>query len=98
MGKIQRRSLEGKGVREIDEIVEEVTRIVTEALDKYTPRIKSRTLPHPEIDEEIKSKTKEVGKIKNLLANGIYFRENKRTLIRLRTELREKWKEKRDHE
>ena len=39
-----------------------------------------------------------MGKIKNLLANGIYFRENKRTLIRLRTELREKWKEKRDHE
>ena len=51
-GKIQPRSLKGKGVREIDEMVEEITRIVTEELDKYTPRIKTRTLPHPETDDK----------------------------------------------
>ena len=29
-------------------------------------------------------------------ANGINFRENERTLIRLRSELREKWREKKE--
>ena len=37
-------------------MVEKVTKTETEALDRYTPKIKTRTLPHPEIDEEMKTK------------------------------------------
>ena len=36
---------------------------------------------------------REVHKIKILLANGINYRENKRRLLRLREELRERWRE-----
>ena len=73
-----------------------MTRTVTGALDKYTPKISTRSLPHPAIDEEMKKKMEEVRRIRTLIANGISFRMNKRTPIRLRSELREKWKEKKE--
>ena len=51
---LQPRSLQGKTVQDIDMMVEEMTRAVTEALDKHTPKISTRTLPHPKIHEEMK--------------------------------------------
>ena len=72
-----------------------MTRTVTESLDRHTPKIGTRTLPHPAIDEEMK-KMEEAGRIRTFHAKGINFRENKRILTRLRLELREEWREKRE--
>ena len=59
--------------------------------------IKARTLPHPEIDEDMHKKIRETNGVKTLICNGINFVENKRKLNRLREGLRERWKEKRDN-
>ena len=77
--------------------MKEITKIVIDAIELCTPKIKARTLPYPEIDEDMLEKIREVNGGKTLIYNGIKFMENKRKLNRLREELREKWKEKREN-
>ena len=59
-------------------MVEEITRTVTEAMYRFTSKIKTRTLPHHKMDDKMKTKLLKAGRIKILLANGINIRKNKR--------------------
>ena len=64
------------------------------AIENNVPKIKRRTLPHPEISEDIKEIMKEAKKVKVLMTNGTEYLTNKRKLSRLRETIREHWEEK----
>ena len=59
-----------------------VTEALKGAIDKHVPKIKTRTLPHPQIDRETKELMEESQKIKTLLAMNIDFPENRRKLTK----------------
>ena len=48
-------TLEGKEVFEIDRVVERVTEALKGAMERHMSKIRSRTLPLPEIDPETKN-------------------------------------------
>ena len=58
-------------MREIKEMVEKVTRTVMKALDMFTPKIKTRTIPYSEIEEEMKMMMEGANKLKNLNNNYV---------------------------
>ena len=83
--------LEGKETKEIDRAVEKVTESLRKAVERRIPKIKSRTLPHPEIDPETGSMMEEASKIKMLLSLNINYMDNRRRLTALREIIRERW-------
>ena len=86
--------LEGKEVGEIDGAVEKVMGALKEAVRKHVPKIRSRTLLHPQIDPEIKSMMEEAIRIKMLLSLNIDYLRNRRRLTELREFIRERWRRK----
>ena len=60
-----------------------VTEVLTRAIENHVPKIRRRTLPHPEIDEE-KELMKEARKTKVQMVNGVNYLRNRRKLIQLR--------------
>ena len=77
------------------EEVARVTEVLTRAIENHVPKIRRRTLPHPEIDEETKELTKEARKTKIQMVNRINYLRNRRKLTQLRKNIRAKWEEKR---
>ena len=71
-------SLQGKGVEEIDEVIDELTGVIKEAVDRWVPKIRARKLPHSEIDQETRSMMEEARRIKIQMVNGGDFVNNRR--------------------
>ena len=71
-----------------------MTSTLQRAMENNIPKIKMRTIPHPEIDEEIKTMMMEIKRIKILLMNNINYPRNKGKMLQLRKNIREMWKEK----
>ena len=86
--------LEGKNTEEIDRALEKVTEAIKEAIDRRVPKIRSRTLPHPKIDEETKNMMKEAEMLKMLMAMKVNYAINRRKLIALRELIRERERER----
>ena len=63
-------------------------------MENNIPKVKMKTIPHPEIDEEIKTMMKEIKRIKILLMNNVNYTRNKGKMLQLRENIRERWKEK----
>ena len=56
------------------------------------PKIRTRTLPHPEIDKETKNLMEEASRLKALLSSHINYMQNRRKLFDLQEITRERWK------
>ena len=72
-----------------------VTEALTTAIEHHVPKIKHRTLPHLEIDEETKELRRETRKTKIKMVNGMDYLRNRGKLVQLREEIRTEWEEKR---
>ena len=81
-------------MEEIERAVEDLTKEIVTAIEECVPKIKTRKLPHPEIDSEIKDLMEVARRRKIMIMNGVDVFSNKRELNRCRETIREKWKEK----
>ena len=68
----------GKGVEEIEEAAENLTKELVTAIKACVPKIKPRKLPHPEIDTEIKDLMGKSRRRNILIINGVNMAANKR--------------------
>ena len=57
------------------------TEVFTRAIENHVPKIRRRTLPHPEIGEETKELMKEARKTKIQMVNGINYLRNRIKII-----------------
>ena len=88
--------MQGKTTDKIEEGVNELTEVLKKAINNHVPKIKRRTLPHPELDEETLQLMAEAKRLKILVVNGIDYINNIKVLFRTRKRIREKWREKKN--
>ena len=73
-------SLEGRNTKEIYRQLDKVAATMNEAAEVCAPKLRATTIPHPEIDPELKGENDEATRIKTLLRMGIdYGDEQKET-------------------
>ena len=83
--------LNNKPTSEIDKALTSVTSAMTTAMDKCTPKIRHRTLPHPKIDNDLQTLLTRASRLCVLAASGVNYKENKRRLTNLRQEIVLAW-------
>ena len=76
--------------------MDDVTEVIGDSIDRCVPRIRARTLPHPEIDQETRSLMDEARGIKVQMVNGVDYVNNRQRLTVLRERIRERWLENRN--
>ena len=72
------------------------SQVINGAIETCVPKIKARTLQHPEIDRETRSMIEEARRTKVQMVNGIDYVNNRRRLTALRERIRERCTEKRN--
>ena len=83
-------------MKEIVKAVNEVTEAINVAIDRCVPKIRARTLPHPEIDQETRYVMEEARGIKVQMVNGVDYANNRRRLTVMGERIRERWIENRN--
>ena len=73
--------MKGKGVEATDEAICKLTGAIKKAMEKCVPKIRTRKLPHPEIDQETRTMMEKARRIKIRMVNELDFVNNKRRLI-----------------
>ena len=82
-------SLQGKNVEEIERAVDKLKEVISKAIDRCVPKLRARTLPHHEIDQETRSMMEEAKRIKIQMVNRVDYMNNRRRLTVLRERIKE---------
>ena len=69
--------LQWKNVEEIERAVDKLTEVISTAIDRCVPKIRSRTLPHPEIYQETRYMMDETKGIKIQMVNEVHYVNNR---------------------